>query len=61
MTMSESKDLVEQKTSPPSENPPPRVWRAEELFAGDQEIWIEHSGVRYRLRITKRNRLLLQK
>jgi hemin uptake protein HemP len=39
----------------------PRVVRAEELFHGDQEIWIEHKGNRYRLRITRRNKLILQK
>ncbi len=41
--------------------PPPRTLRAEELFRGDHEIWIEHGGVRYRLRITRRNKLILQK
>jgi hemin uptake protein HemP len=41
--------------------PPPRILRAEELFRGGQEIWIEHAGDRYRLRITRRNRLILQK
>ncbi len=59
--MSEAQDSAQEKTPPYGENPLPRVLRAEELFAGDQEIWIEHSGVRYRLRITRRNRLILQK
>ncbi len=31
------------------------------LFGADREIWIEHDGTRYRLRITKRNKLILQK
>jgi len=61
MTMPESQDAIEEKREPRTEASPPRVLRAEELFAGDQEIWIEHSGVRYRLRITRRNRLILQK
>jgi hemin uptake protein HemP len=39
----------------------PRTLRAEELFRGDHEIWIEHAGDRYRLRITRRNKLILQK
>jgi hemin uptake protein HemP len=39
----------------------PRVVRARELFRGDREIWIEHDGARYRLRITRRNKLILQK
>ena len=40
---------------------PPRVVDAEELFRGRREIWIEHEGVRYRLRITRRNKLIMQK
>jgi hemin uptake protein HemP len=40
---------------------PPRVVDARQLFEGRQEIWIEHEGVRYRLRITRRNKLILQK
>ncbi len=37
------------------------VVQAEELFRGKREIWIELDGVRYRLRITRRNKLILQK
>jgi hemin uptake protein HemP len=37
------------------------VIEAEELFRGSREVWIEHEGVRYRLRITRRNKLILQK
>ena len=40
---------------------PPRVLKAEELFGGRREVWIELDGVRYRLRITRRGRLILQK
>jgi hemin uptake protein HemP len=40
---------------------PPRVLNAEELFAGKREVWIELDGVRYRLRITRRGKLILQK
>jgi hemin uptake protein HemP len=39
----------------------PVVVDARELFRGTREVWIEHSGVRYRLRITRRNKLILQK
>jgi hemin uptake protein HemP len=39
----------------------PKVIRAEELFGGTREIWIDLAGVRYRLRITKRGKLILQK
>jgi hemin uptake protein HemP len=38
-----------------------RTVRAAELFLGRREIWIEHDGTRYRLRITRRNKLILQK
>jgi hemin uptake protein HemP len=41
--------------------PQARVIPAEQLFAGDREVWIEHEGARYRLRITRRNKLILQK
>lgn len=39
----------------------PRVIDAAELFQGSREVRIEHEGVRYRLRITRRNKLILQK
>ncbi|HXG10862.1 MAG TPA: hemin uptake protein HemP [Gemmataceae bacterium] len=47
--------------SPPSRPAPPKVINAQELFRDSREVWIEHGGVRYRLRITRRNRLILQK
>ena len=40
---------------------PAEVMRAEEIFRGKREVWIELDGVRYRLRITRRNKLILQK
>ena len=40
---------------------PVRVLRAEELFGDRREVWIELDGVRYRLRITRRGKLILQK
>ena len=39
----------------------PRVIPADDLFHNDDEIWIEHNGEMYRLRITRRNKLILQK
>lgn len=36
-------------------------WRSEELFRGQREITIEHSGTVYRLRITKAGKLILNK
>jgi hemin uptake protein HemP len=32
-----------------------------EWFGDRREIWLELDGVRYRLRITRRNKLILQK
>ena len=46
--------------SGPSSEPENAV-QADALFKGRREIWIELDGVRYRLRITRRNRLILQK
>jgi hemin uptake protein HemP len=40
---------------------PAAIVDARDLFRGQREIWIEHAGVRYRLRITRRNKLILQK
>jgi hemin uptake protein HemP len=60
--MSEPPPVPDQ--SPENERPslsPPPVVSAEDLFRGQREIWIEHEGVRYRLRITRRNKLILQK
>lgn len=53
---------------PPPERPPADklaepapVVVTEDLFRGQREVLIEHDGVRYRLRITRRNKLILQK
>ncbi len=56
--MSEATDRPAGETRP---QPAPRVLRADELFRGQREVCIEHGGVRYRLRLTRRNRLILQK
>lgn len=39
----------------------PRVVTSHELFAGKRELWIEHAGEIYRLRITTRGNLYLTK
>jgi hemin uptake protein HemP len=39
----------------------PVVLDTRQLFGEKREVWIEHAGVRYRLRITRRNKLILQK
>jgi hemin uptake protein HemP len=58
--MSEPEKLAQPQ--PPSSPPvPPRVLDAQHLFGSQREVVIEHQGVRYRLRITRRNKLILQK
>jgi hemin uptake protein HemP len=58
--MSDNEDEKEEcEENPPRE--PPRIIRAEELFGGQREVWIDLGGVRYRLRITRRGKLILQK
>ena len=47
--------------SPSVEKGPEPAVVSEDLFRGKREIVIEHDGVRYRLRITRRNKLILQK
>ena len=44
-----------------NERIPPKAIKAELLLQGAREVWIEHAGVRYRLRVTRRNKLILQK
>lgn len=54
-----SKPETDKKSVDKSQSEP--VLSTEHLFAGRREITIEHAGERYRLRITRRNKLLLQK
>jgi hemin uptake protein HemP len=59
--------MTEPQARPPApaeeQSPPPipRVVAAREILGDRREVWIEHDGVRYRLRITRRNKLILQK
>ncbi len=39
----------------------PKVVSSEELFAGRQEVEIQHEGESYRLRITRNGKLILHK
>jgi hemin uptake protein HemP len=59
--MAEEHGCPDPSAEPTSEPISTRIVRAEDLFAGTREIWIDLAGVRYRLRITRRNRLILQK
>jgi hemin uptake protein HemP len=54
-------DADDEARSEAQETAPARVLKAEELFGQQREVWIELDGVRYRLRITRRGKLILQK
>ena len=54
-------DTEDENAARDSTDEPPRVLKAEELFGDKREVWIELDGVRYRLRITRRGKLILQK
>lgn len=63
--MSQHSDLPDRDPDDDSDSrspsAPDRVLRAEELFGPSREVWIDLDGVRYRLRITRRGKLILQK
>lgn len=61
--MTDAKDIPERRpqTSADQESPLAPIIDTNTIFQGRREIWIEHAGVRYRLRITRKNRLILQK
>lgn len=59
--MTDKRDSLPRKPESDQAADSPRVVAADELFKGSREICIEHAGVRYRLRITRRNKLILQK
>jgi hemin uptake protein HemP len=59
--MASTEDRRDEKGQESAGAPSPRIIRAADLFDGEHEIWIEHAGDRYRLRITRRNKLILQK
>ncbi len=59
--MADPNEPAKQHSQAPPLTLPDLVLSARDLFQGRREIWIEHEGVRYRLRITRRNKLILQK
>lgn len=56
-------EVNEPDSSPeaPDAAPARKVIPAEKLFEGEREVFIELDGERYRLRITRRGKLILQK
>ncbi len=51
--MSDTDDEKDDRDPAPPDLPE-RVLKADDLFGGRREVWIELEGVRYRLRITRR-------
>jgi len=49
------------RRQPGDDEVPVTVFRSADLFAGQQEVLIEHAGGVYRLRITRSGKLILQK
>ena len=59
--MNDEKPEADPKSSTNENEDPPKVISTEALFAGTREICLEHEGEIYRLRITRRGKLILQK
>ena len=52
----------ERDDDPPTESPEQKpVIDVAEWFKDQREVWLDLDGVRYRLRLTRRNKLILQK
>jgi len=45
----------------PARAPDAPLFTSAELFGGGNQIWIEHNGERYSLRITRQRKLILTK
>jgi hemin uptake protein HemP len=58
--VTDAKEPAKEPSGVPALEPVP-VLDAQQLFQGSKEIVIIHAGVRYRLRLTRRNKLILQK
>jgi hemin uptake protein HemP len=61
MTMSEPNEREKDSRENPEPSLSARIIPAEEIFGDQREVLIELDGERYRLRITRRGRLILQK
>lgn len=57
--MDDERDEHPTPATPPRDPEP--VLQAADLFGDRREVWIELDGTRYRLRITRRGKLILQK
>jgi hemin uptake protein HemP len=59
--MAENQSRPEQERKNEERPDQARIIDSADLFQDRREVYIEHEGVRYRLRITRRNKLILQK
>jgi hemin uptake protein HemP len=60
VAMGEIKNPLRDSKKPSADELPP-ILSARDLLGGRREIRIEHAGEMYRLRLTRRNKLILQK
>jgi len=49
------------RPTPASATPLTKLFQSEELFQGERMVCIDHEGAIYRLQITSRGKLILQK
>ena len=63
MSAEESPRSVAGNHAAPSNDdaPPQKLFQSEELFQGERIVCIDHEGAIYRLQITSRGKLILQK
>jgi hemin uptake protein HemP len=59
--MAEEQNQDRPQDAEPADPTRDAVIAAAQLFGDRREVWIEHNGERYRLRITRRGKLILQK
>lgn len=59
--MAEEQNQNRPEDDRPADPSKERVIAAAQLFGDRREVCIEHNGERYRLRITRRGKLILQK
>lgn len=60
-TMNQSPRMSADSKGPMAEDRRGRVIPAAELLRGGRELWIEHRGERYRLTLTRNDKLILTK
>ena len=57
--------MSDEPSKPPANSTPPAstptIISSSELLQGRKELWIDHGGVLYRLRLTRSGKLILQK